>query len=151
MENLENKKNELWIENAKSIFFENTIKMLTPDNPEKKYEWVKDINEKEFFDLCEKKSLTIDEVKQVVLYANKNENGTLRLSLTEITDEQAQYLWDVRSLTIFWITEITLSQAQYLNSASYINLYYKDNIKITPEAYEKLQDAWAIVDIDLLP
>ena len=76
---------------------------------------VKDITEKQYEALCKKTSLTDDEVKQVVKYANKNDNESLRLGwLTSITDKQAEELWKVKELQLDWLTRITDKQAEEL-------------------------------------
>lgn len=115
---------------------------------DKKYEWIKDIHEQEFFDLCQKDSLTDKEIKQVVSYSIKHKDGELSLQVKDITNEQAKYLWDVKSLQLYWINTVTLSQAEYLNRASYIFLYLKE--LITKEVYKKLEELWAIVDVNML-
>ena len=76
-------------------------------------EKVKDLTKAEFEALCEKTSLTDDEVKQVVKYANKNDIET-DLKLTSITDKQAEELWKAKDLWLNWLTSITDKQAEEL-------------------------------------
>jgi len=78
----------------------------------KEDEKVKDLTEKEYEALREKTSLTDDEVKQVVEYANKYDEMLLFTWLTSITDKQAEELWKINwVLSIKWLRSITDKQA----------------------------------------
>lgn len=79
-------------------------------------EKVKDLTKEEFRTLCDKTSITDDEIRQLVKFANKNYYGRLNLyKLTSITDTQAEELWKVKQLSLPRLASITDKQAEELS------------------------------------
>ena len=74
-------------------------------------EEVKDLTEAEFEALCEKTSLTDNEVKQIVKYANKNNNWVNLKNLDELTENWAKELWKLNQyLVLGVVSKLTDSQ-----------------------------------------
>ena len=95
-----------------------------PDNSEQ----VKDLTKSEYWTLTmERSSITDEEMKQVVKYANKNDHGSVlfgrpdplnkvrKPSITSITDKQAEELSKLEDgVELDWLTNITDKQVEEL-------------------------------------
>lgn len=116
-------------------------------------EQVRDLTEKEFYKLIDKDTLTKDEMKSVVKYANENDHDSLYLWLTSLDAETAKALaeFEWRELYFGLLTSLDVDTARALAEFKWIWISLNSLTSLDAETARALAEfEWKLFDLDWL-
>lgn len=106
------------------------------------------ITKAEFDLLCLRASLSDEEMKKVVAYANENEDSRIALGVYKISQNQLKELWKIKNrISLIRMEKITSAQLEVLSNAEELSL---DSLReIRPDQAEAISK-WNVKKLEIL-
>ena len=110
---------------------------------------VKEIITKAEFDLlCLRASLSDEEMRKVVTYANENEDSRIALGVYELSDKQLNELWKIKNrISLIRMEKIKSAQLEVLSNAEELAL---DSLREIDSAQAEAISKWNVKKLEIL-